>query len=212
MSLPIDSAPADDLLDAGGRSLAGESHRSSVDPPAQMSEASDAADSLATFFGNVAPQARRFAMSLVRRWNEAEELVQEAFLRLTQREKHQASSCPAARKGFLFTTIRNLAIDGYRQQQRRPRAEINLDHLGAPKTTTGPALEKLEAVVDQTLQQMNRCWSDALQLKLNGGLTYAEIAEVLDASPAQVRGWIYRARQDLAQALNQSGLLGDDHD
>jgi RNA polymerase sigma-70 factor (ECF subfamily) len=162
------------------------------------------------FCDQVAPQAKRYAMSIVRRWCVAEEIVQEAFCRLMQAANRQRITVDANSKAMLFTTVRNLAIDQLRKEGRRRFETIETSQLAAPNYRSDHSrLEQLESGVEEILQQMPTQWSDALQLKVNGGLSYAEITRVLGATHAQVRTWIYRARQRLEQELNQRGLLED---
>ncbi len=169
-------------------------------------------ETLDRFFRTVAPQAKRFAMSITRRWCDAEELVQEACFRMTRTEQDEQREVDLRhRKAYLFRTIRNLAIDRQRNRQRRQTESRSLDSIAAqPKPSPARQqrqLEGIEQAVTEVCQTMPAQWNDALKLKVNGKLSYSEIAEVLDATPGQVRGWIYRARKKLAAELEQRGLL-----
>ena len=149
-------------------------------------------------------------MSIVRRWSDAEEIVQEAFCRLIQADQNRETTLNTNSNALLFTTIRNLAIDQLRKQGRRRFETIETSQLAARTNgSDNERLAKLELGVEEILQQMPEQWSEALQLKVNGGLSYAEITRVLQATHAQVRTWIYRARQRLAEELSQKGLLVD---
>ena len=203
MSIPFDSAISE-LSDLDSVSDA------EPNPEAESNETSPWTES---FCDQIAPQAKRYAMSIVRRWCVAEEIVQEAFCRLMQSAKQRPISLDANSKAMLFTTVRNLAIDQLRKEGRRRFETIETGQLVDSKNCSNHSrLERLETNVEEILQQMPTHWSDALQLKINGGLSYTEISRVLGATHAQVRTWIYRARQRLEQELNQRGLLDDgDH-
>ena len=54
---------------------------------------------------------------------------------------------------------------------------------------------------------MPKEWAESLNLKIHAKLSYQEIADVLDATHAQIRTWIYRARKQLALDLEAKGLL-----
>ena len=182
--------------------------------------ANNTSESLAQFFESVAPQAKRFAMSMTRRWCEAEELVQESFFRIAKVESSAHASevantvTPNSRKSYLFSTIRNLAIDRIRKSRTRPHVARELDSLAGPTRRNEVEqfrnLQRLEGAIESSFDAMPMQWSEALKLKVNGELTYNEIAEVLEATPDQVRGWIYRARKQLAAELNEQGLFGED--
>ncbi|MEL7497891.1 MAG: sigma-70 family RNA polymerase sigma factor [Planctomycetota bacterium] len=222
MSLPIKSelASADEALNinvpddrdpwkTGSRSI-----DSSMSPP-EVSQY-ESAESLADFFEKIAPQAKRFAMSMTHRWCDAEELVQESFFRMTRTEQQATedsqTSVVRSRKSYLFTTIRNLAIDRSRSSSIRRTEHRELDALVDHRANEnrGQQLQTMEATIGDSLAGMPETWADALKLKVNGELTYAEIANVLNATTDQIRGWIYRARKVIANDLRQKGLIGNE--
>lgn len=169
------------------------------------------------FYSQVAPQALGYAMSIVRQWADAEEIVQEAFCRLLQSNpthtnesadlKRMATS-DLSHKPRFFAIVRNLAIDQLRRNGRRRFEPIDSHTIaGTPARSDDTRLAQLEFEIQNSLKQMPSQWSDSLQLKINGKLSYAEISDVLDATHAQVRTWIFRARKQLASDLVQKGLL-----
>jgi RNA polymerase sigma-70 factor (ECF subfamily) len=161
--------------------------------------------------GGIAPQATRYAMSIVRVWADAEEVVQEAFCRLLQSDRFSTNSdrvTDGLDKALLFTTVRNLAIDQLRKQKRRRFEPMDVGQIPNAKVHSDESrLQQLELGVQAILKDLPTQWSDALQLKINGGLSYSEIADVLKATHAQVRTWIYRARKQLEKELYEQGLL-----
>jgi len=187
-----------------------------------------------SFCDRVAPQAKRYAMSIVRVWADAEEIVQEAFCRLLksdrcntqptlennnrdnssdedQAEVFQTESGQRG-KAFLFSIIRNLSIDHLRTNGRRRFEAVDVrDIANVAQENDELSLQRLENGIQEVLDELPPQWSDAIQLKVNGKLTYDEIASVLQATRAQVRTWIYRARKQLEKDLNQKGLLEFEH-
>ena len=161
-------------------------------------------------FHGLAAQATRYAASMVRRWSDAEEIVQEAFCRLIQSGNSQQSDLTfdVDCRALLFTTVRNLAIDHLRVRQRRKFEAIDANQISMAKPDSDPQrLVQLERCIDEILDGMPTQWSESLQLKINGELSYAEIANVLGGTHAQVRSWIYRARKQLAVELTRRGIL-----
>ncbi|QEG22122.1 RNA polymerase sigma factor [Mariniblastus fucicola] len=162
----------------------------------------------ARFFDQYAHQATRYAMSLVQCWADAEEVTQEAFCKLIQKRTIAAVSSESAAKAILFTTVRNLSVDQLRKHGRRkfePFDEHVIKQSDGGLSDSG--LEKLESGINQAILDLPDEWADSLQLKVNGGLSYEEIAEVLSATKNQVRIWIFRARKQLQAELKKSGLL-----
>lgn len=175
-----------------------------------------------SFCDRIAPQATRYAMSIVRVWADAEEVVQEAFCRLLNSDRCQPSSSNEQSnssfqedsnetnnepKAILFSTIRNLSIDRLRKNGRRRFEAIDVNELARNEKSDELRLQRLENGIQASMESLPTQWSDAIQLKINGDLSYDEIANVLDATHAQVRTWIYRARKQLERDLNQKGLL-----
>lgn len=170
--------------------------------------------SIVGFVDRVTPPAKRYAMSLVHCWADAEEIVQESFCRLHQSHLTQPfePNSDARRKATLFTIIRNLSIDLIRTHQRHQFESIDASQISNKENTTDETrLARLESEIQNSMNQMPRQWSDALQLKINGELSYAEISDVLAATHAQVRTWIFRARKQLESDLAQHGFGGGQH-
>lgn len=168
----------------------------------------DAAETarLAGLYDQYAAQGVRYAFSMLRQAADAEEVTHEAFCRLLAKNcsvgefESRLQNFPAQ----FFTTIRHLCVDLMRQNRRQRSVALDASVEPAARSTTDQ-LCQLEAKVVAVLGQMPNCWAEALQLKINGQLSYAEIAEVLDATHAQVRTWIYRARRHLEKELKQTG-------
>ncbi len=164
-----------------------------------------------SFCEGIAPQATRYAMSIVRVWADAEEIVQEAFCRLIQSNRGSENpglEIDSSSKALLFATVRNLSIDQLRKQKRRRFEPLDVAQLPGKKVPfEGSRLWQLELGVQAILKDLPNQWSDALQLRINGDLSYDEIASVMGATHAQVRTWIYRARKQLEKDLDKQGLL-----
>lgn len=160
------------------------------------------------FFDRHSASATRYAMSIVRRWSVAEEIAQEAFCKMIATT--DASSAEARMtKAFLFTTVRNMSIDKLRQQNRQRFEPMDANQIANRSAVSDERnLRSLETRIEFAMKQLPETWADALQLKVNGGLSYAEIAEVLSATHNQIRTWIYRARKQLQTDLDEFELSG----
>lgn len=181
-----------------------------VSHPAESDSKTDFGESCTTharFFELYAPQVTRYAMSILRRWADAEEVAQEAFYRLMKQDSTLADDSGSAMKALLFATVKNLSIDRLRKRGRRQHEPFDEQRFASDAKDSTNNLLKLESGIDSLMQELPVQWSDALRLKLNGELSYAEIAEVMSATSSQVRTWIFRARKKLREELNKSGLL-----
>jgi RNA polymerase sigma-70 factor (ECF subfamily) len=157
----------------------------------------------------------RFVERMVKDRATAEELVQDAFLRV---HRARGSYEPRARfSTWLYRIAGNLARNELRRPRRaRPHASTDDD--------TGPALEliaggastddvvhsrRVGSAVEHALDALPERQRMALWLSAVEGLRYAEIAEALETTPASVKSLIHRARSALAAAVPQ-GEPGED--
>ena len=161
-----------------------------------------------------APQGIRYAFSMLRNRADAEEVTQEAFCRLWAAHPQWqemtgngvAQELQTQFPPLFFTTIRNQCIDQIRKRQRQ--RQVSLESTPEPVSKRTTDVSELDQQIVQLLSQLPDNWADALKLKVNGRLSYAEIASVLGATHAQVRTWIYRARRRLAAELEQAEVQG----
>ncbi len=154
-------------------------------------------------------RACRYARWLVGNDCDAEEVVQEAFVRLARQPVDELAGADNQQRftGILFTTVRNLSIDLLRKNGRRKN--ISLTHLHEPivEDPDTASAERLDQQIQKSIRGLPDHWAEALKLKITGELTYQEIADVLGCSKAQVRTWIFRGRRQIACDLTQTGWL-----
>ncbi|MET3142929.1 UNVERIFIED_ORG: RNA polymerase sigma-70 factor (ECF subfamily) [Arthrobacter sp. UYEF2] len=72
---------------------------------------------VAEIYREHAPALRRFVIGITSSPEQAEGVVQETILRIWQ----QAPGITTSMRGYLFRTARNIVIDNFRRQQRRPQ-------------------------------------------------------------------------------------------
>jgi RNA polymerase sigma-70 factor (ECF subfamily) len=135
-------------------------------------------DDWQTCFTQLGPALLLFA----RRWTncraEAEDVVQEAFVRFWRRQ-HSIEN-----RALLYAAVRSAALDRIRGEQRRARREaaVALDgdrHYEPQFTSVDEDQQQLAAAVER-LPDVQR---EVVILKIWNDLTFAEIAEVLEISP-----------------------------
>ncbi|MFQ5641747.1 MAG: RNA polymerase sigma factor [bacterium] len=137
----------------------------------------------------------------------AQDLLQECFLRVIEsRDRYQSTkefSC------WLFTIAMNLIRDKYREQTRRTMEPISesseLDELEPKLHNQGPDenLENLQIkeVIVTAINSLVNDQREAIILSKYQGLSFSEIAEILNISPAAAKQKAYRAMQNLRKKL-----------
>ena len=137
--------------------------------------------------------------------SEAEELAQEAFVRVwQQRDKYDPA---ASFRPWLFTIAANLARNRLRWWKRRPIVALD-DWTELPEYTNAPGssdamletAERMQAVRD-AIALLPVDLREALVLFEYEHMSYSEIAEALGATTKAVESRIARARERLRTSL-----------
>jgi RNA polymerase sigma-70 factor (ECF subfamily) len=143
-----------------------------------------------------------FALRLVQNRSEAQDIAQEALFRLYQKATSGHLDTPGASpRPYTFSIAHNLAMD-YHRKGRRVLPESDRVVPGADAEVKRLLLR---VQVDRALAELPESQRAALMLREFGELRYAEIAETMSASLAEVKTWIYRARKQLSKLLDRDG-------
>ena len=135
----------------------------------------------------------------------AEDLCQEVFFRVYQALPGFDSRCQFTT--WLFQVAKHRVVDELRARERRGRPAVDLDsvpqlQLAAPPTES---LEEMDAVW-RAIGTLTLDLKMALLLRDVVGLSYAEIADSLETTPATVKWRIYKARETVAADLQREGF------
>jgi RNA polymerase sigma factor (sigma-70 family) len=155
-------------------------------------------------FADYAPRIRAFMLGSTRDPQVAEDLTQEAFLRLLAEAR--AGRAPDNVGGWLYRTASNLAVSRARHQAVARKAEPRLVDRA---TVPGPEILAIEGErsgeVRRALATLGEAERTAVVLAAQG-VGMAEIADRLGKSPVAVRTMICRARGRMRLRLLESGL------
>jgi RNA polymerase sigma-70 factor, ECF subfamily len=145
----------------------------------------------------------RVAHSVLRSRAEAEDVVQDVFVRVLEHRR----SLPAVRemRVWLVRIAWNLALD--RRRRRRPEQfdEGFAESLVARDLPADEALNEAQRLrsVLRELERLPRTERDVLLLSVVEELGTAEMAEVLGRSESAVRALLFRARTRLRERLGE---------
>ena len=142
-------------------------------------EVSDSSE-WARWLEQYAPGLLLFARQQARSEADAQDLVQDALVECWQRAGAGGPPPPA----MVFAAIRRRAVDLARREDRRGRREAAA-HVAAPQCWFDSAVEDRERnqVIQQAMERLPELNREAVTLKIWGGLTFAEIAEVTGIPP-----------------------------
>jgi len=140
-------------------------------------------------FGRLYPSLHRYLLRLTGDSDVADDLAQEAFVRLLRQDIQEEEVRP-----WLFTVAMNLVRDRARKSERRQRLLIAAPDLVTRNAQPDEAAERGERVmrvrgVLERLQERDQ----QLLLMREEGFRYEEIARVVGVAPASVGTLIARA-------------------
>lgn len=173
-------------------------------------DTSAAAELMARFAPRVLAQATRVLRDPV----EAEDVTQEAFLRLW-RIAPDWQQGQAALSTWLYRVTSNLALDRLRSRHRTGPAADELPE----QVDDAPAVEERlqasarQAALDTALAALPERQAQAVALRHLEGLANPEIAAIMDISTEAVESLVARGKRALAAALStRKQELGFDND
>ena len=151
--------------------------RSDIKDPNEVMENVASHEHWKTCFAEAAPGLVLFARQFVRSVADAEDIVQEAFVKFW-RKQH-----PIENRALLFATVRSTAFDLLRRDSRRARREAEAiaesEHVVAPQfDETSESQRALAAAIDRLPTEQR----EVLVMKIWNELTFADIATVLGIS------------------------------
>lgn len=151
-----------------------------------------------------------YAFQIVHDREEAQDLVQDAFLRFFKQEDEIVEP-----KAWLYKTLRNLSISFLRKNGRLQRTtdEDQLDFLDSMNRPVESILvknlEKDEALnrVRHAISLLPKESAKIIQLKFDQQKSYIEISQITGLSVSNVGYKLHHIIKDLSQALKREGFF-----
>lgn len=155
----------------------------------------------------------------------AEDLTQDVFLRVYRARKGYK---PGAKfSTWLFTIANNVALNALRTRKRRPEVQLGIRQndtnrsdplllaedsiLAASSTIPTRHLDRLELkqMVQLAIEALSERQRMAVLLHKFEGMSYVDIAEVMEMTPQGVKSLLCRARMNLRDTLHAYVQRGD---
>jgi RNA polymerase sigma-70 factor, ECF subfamily len=169
-----------------------------MDEPAGQPLPLEPGDAVAALYDRFGPALYRTARTLLNRDDLAEDAVQETFVGLV-RARVGATDLENA-KAYLFAALRHAAAK-LRTRAGRERPVPPADLLDLPATS--PAAVGRAAELERALRSLPAEQREVIALKIDGGLTFAEIAACLGVSPNTAASRYRYALEKLRAALGE---------
>jgi RNA polymerase sigma-70 factor (ECF subfamily) len=163
------------------------------------------------------------ALRLTRDRTDAEDLVQETFLRAYRGFSGFTEGTNL--KAWMYRILTNTFINAYRKQKREPETVLEeeipdwylYDRLGDEGASASAETEVLEAIPDEDVKEAMEALPETFRMAVwladVEGFAYKEIAEILDIPIGTVMSRLHRGRRALEKALwervRKRGLVRD---
>lgn len=168
-------------------------------------------------FGELVRRYERPIYSLIGRMvrdrQQAEDLAQEAFVRAWRKLHTYDSTRPF--RSWMFKIAHNLTLDSLR------RARLDTVSLETPDEESFDPIARLQdegtdpedqahqrravEALEQAIGELRQDHREVLLLRFRDGLSYDEIAEVLEVPLGTVKTHLHRARKQLAARMDAAG-------
>jgi RNA polymerase sigma-70 factor (ECF subfamily) len=146
----------------------------------------------------------RYARSLSRDPMVAEELVQETYRRALAAQHKPAPSTEESTRAWLFTILRNLWQNELRHRNRWVSSSIPVEDVQVHTEPLDAQVTRklLQYEVRLAIDSLPEAFREVVILRDIEGLSYSEIARILECPSGTVMSRLARARDSLRKILN----------
>ena len=153
----------------------------------------------------------RLALRITLNSQEAEDVVQDTIIKLWKMSQQNDGSLPLARSGegnaidnleaYALRMARNLALDRQRMKVNQTENIDGMDFFSSSSVEKSIEQEERISTIRQAMEQLPEKQRVAMQLRDFEGLSYKEIANIMEITEDQVKVNIFRARQSVKSKL-----------
>ena len=158
-----------------------------------------ATESFGALYERTFPRVYAYVASLVRDRASAEDVTAQAFERAYRRRRSYRPARGSA-EAWVFGIARNAALDELRRRRRRAYLEGDPPDAGGPSSHDHAELALRREAVRAALRELSGKERDLVALKFAGGLSNAEIADVLGLSESNAGTRLHRVLTKLREA------------
>jgi RNA polymerase sigma-70 factor (ECF subfamily) len=163
------------------------------------------------------PRLLLFARQQTRSHEDAEDILQEAIVKLVDKiQTNEFVGGMESWQAYLYTTIRRLAIDLSRRDDRRRRREdiVTLDAEAFAASTdpwfeTDSSDDETRSQLESKLRELPEKFAEVIIMKIWGERTFAEIAETLGISQNTAASRYRYGLEALKKSLGTARRRGD---
>ena len=155
-----------------------------------------ARDDWQTWFDHHGPALVLFARQFVQSRTDAEDVVQEAFVRFWRSRERVTAMAP-----FLFACVRRCALDWQRSRQRQTNRELQAASPESKSLFSRIEHDERRGAIESALKELPAEQAEIVVMKVWGQLSFPEIAQALEISPNTAASRYRYALTKLREAL-----------
>jgi RNA polymerase sigma-70 factor (ECF subfamily) len=150
----------------------------------------------AELYRRYAARIYQYARRILNRDMEAEDILQETFLKFLQileKETTVIENVPA----YLLRISRNLSL----RSESKKQILVPIEDYHAFFNESPMEAEETSQILQMSLDLLPKEQREALVLQVYGGLSYIEIADVMGVPMTTVRNWVVRAKSKMRKTI-----------
>lgn len=146
-------------------------------------------------YNRYAPRIHAYCYRIVGNPEQAEDIFQETFLRFyrSAQSERMMTNVP----GYLLTIARNLCLN----HKRDRRQMVSIDSMQFSAEDTNHERTELLELITMALELLEFEYREAFVLREYNGLSYAQIAEVVNTTVPTIKTRVFRAKQKIKAIL-----------
>ena len=146
----------------------------------------------------------RHALSIIRDRSEAEDIIQDVFLKLWDKKKELSRI--ENLEAYCYRATRNLTFDRLSKKSFRKTETLDTKDIELTETITPQTIfedKETASIIEECINELSETQKSVFQLREIEGMSYKEIARTLDISEDIVKVSLFRARNNLKNALSK---------
>ncbi len=163
-------------------------------------------ESFKTFYLKYKDKIKYFIFGIVKDYEKAEDITQEVFIYILKNKYNENSG---SLKYYIYLIAKSKAISYINKEKRRN--DITEKYLNDPslyiENDIFETIAKQETKKDiiESINLINEKFRDSVYLVKIGGLSYKEVADILNISEQDVKNYVHRGKNELRKILIKKG-------
>ncbi len=159
----------------------------------------DGQDEFVRFWNQTCDKVRAYMFCACSNVSDAEDLTQECYIRALR--NWEAFDGAGSRQAWLFAIARNAQVDWFRKRTRESRVLRSCvdDRAEAASESAGDDHE----AVWRSIARLSADQREVIHLRFAVGLSYAEIAAMLDVPVGTIRSRLHRGLETLRELIEE---------